>query len=149
MSNNSFRDTLRRMLETRFPDLSIPNSGQPNLVATFAAKNARVGPATVWDNDTDAMIVVGEITHLHFDSSDGDPTIVNTEERIADSVIDWLSALFADEVLLWRSPNRHGTGGHQRFEADAEFSLMGPEDETFRWSGPVPNPLATAKAHQQ
>ncbi|HKO52730.1 MAG TPA: hypothetical protein VJV79_33715 [Polyangiaceae bacterium] len=144
MSTKSFRDTLRRKLEARFPDLSIPNADQPDLVAEFAAKNSLVGHATVWDNDTDAMIVVGEITHFHVDSSDGDPTTLNSEERIADAVIDWLGALFADEVLLWRSPTSRGAGGHLRFEADAEFSLMGPEDETFRWSGPVPNPLATA-----
>ena len=93
------------------------------------------------------MIVVGEITHLHIDSSDGDPTTMNADERIADAVIDWLSALFADEVLLWRRRTSRGTGGHQRFETDAELSLMSPEDETFRWSGPVSNPLATTTSH--
>jgi len=112
------------------------------LVAEFVGKSPLVGPATVWDNETDAMIVVGDITHLHIDFSDGDPTTPNSNERIADAVIDWLNALFTDEILLWRSPSSPGAGGHQRFEADAVFSLMGPEDETFRWSGPVPNPLA-------
>jgi hypothetical protein len=135
------------MLEARFPDLSSQNADRPDLVAEFAAKNALVGPATVWDNHTDVMIVVGEITHLHIDSSDGDPTTMNADERIADAVIDWLSALFADEVLLWRRRTSRGTGGHQRFKTDAEFSLMSPEDETFRWSGPVSNPLATTTSH--
>jgi hypothetical protein len=131
-------------LEERFPGPPNADADRAGLVAVFAAKNAVVGHATVWDNDTDAMIVVGEITHLHIDSSDGDSTTTNVEGRIADAVVDWLGALFAEEILLWRSPTSRGLGGHQRFGADDEFSLMGPEDETFRWSGPVPNPLATA-----
>ena len=60
-------------------------------------------------------------------------------ERGAADVLHFLSELFEDRVLLWKSPDGR-SGGWCTIGSDGRFSLMDSGDETFLWSGPVTTP---------
>jgi hypothetical protein len=137
----SFRETLIKELERAFPRAFSSEPHEPGAAATFPPKHPIVGEAGVWEEENGVAIGVGSITHFHIDAEGGDLSIPGAEERLAREVVAWLRDLFSDNVLLWRSRKYRGLGGHRRHSDDAFWSLMGPEDETFRWSGPVENPL--------
>jgi hypothetical protein len=144
----SLRDILLTKLEDCFSGQFAAGPFGERLVATFTAVHPRVGDVTVWDDNDEVMIVVGDITHLHIDGSDvdrsGEPAQLDTgflelDERIAAAIVDWLSNLFGDKILLWCSPTSKGLGGHRHLPLTQDWSLMKPEHATFFWSGPVPN----------
>jgi hypothetical protein len=144
----SLRTKVLVELERAFPGQFAPGPSNERLIATFAGAHPLVGDVCIWDDGTEVMIAVGTITHLHIDDSDAPireqptPAEQAPEDAIASEVVAWLRDLFSDEILLWCSSRFPGTGGYQRFPEDAEWSILGPEDQTFRWSGPIQNPLA-------
>jgi hypothetical protein len=134
------RDILLPKLMERFPDRGLRAASPPDPVATFPAAHPAVGDLSIWDDGGEAMVAVGDITHGHFNPNDGSLTPEQVAERVAADVLGFLEDLFADRILLWKSP-AGGSGGWVVLGNDEALSLMDGDDLTFTWSGPVKNAL--------
>ena len=132
---------LRRAFEETFSNRIATFGEPPSAVADFEAGHPIVGNASVWLEDGVPMVVIGDLTHRHFEGeSDG---VVQPDEQaqvIAD-LVQFLHDLFADRVLLWRRPGTRGLGGSLAPADDIRWSLIEAADETFYWSGPATNPV--------
>jgi hypothetical protein len=106
----------------------------------FPAAHPEVGDVSIWDDGDEATVAVGEITHGHFNPYDASLTPEETANRVAENVVAFLGDLFADGVLLWKTPGS-GAGGWRVLGLDHNFSLMDADALTYFWSGPAKNPL--------
>jgi hypothetical protein len=132
------RDVLLPALAVCFPNLDFQIGQPPDPIAVFPAQHSAVGDVSIWDDGSEAMVGIGEITHGHF-SHYGDVSAEQIHEQVAAGVVAFLQDLFADRVLLWKSSS--GAGGWKIVGADERFSLLGPGDQTYLWSGPVENSI--------
>lgn len=138
------RDSVVAALRVAFPDRPFVEGVPPDPIATFPEAHPAVGPASVWDDGSEATVGIGEITHVHFEGDNylnTAGTSPDLGERVAAEVVAYLADVFAERVILWREPTSPGTGG--TYYPARPFSLMSARSETFHWSGPTQNPLRT------
>lgn len=105
-----------------------------NDFAIFKAKNHDVGDVVIEEDGNELIVFVGNITHGHFGSYESGLSEAEHEEVVAESLVDFLVELFADEILLFKSDWK---GGWARREMVNEKDLLFPETEWFAWSGPI------------
>jgi hypothetical protein len=128
------------MLQERFHGRGLRTGLPPDPIAVFPGIHEAVGDVSVWDDGEEATVGVGTITHGHFNPYDQSLTAEQVSIQVSEDVVGFLEDLFADKVLLWKSPDS-GSGGWRILGHDEQISLMDSEDITFVWSGPVENPL--------
>lgn len=127
------RDALLRELTSRFGHDAFRPGETPEEVAVFPAAHPAVGPVIVSDDGDEATVMIGTITHGHF--NEFDLPIEEAAPVVATTVADFLEQLFAGRVLLWTG--RTGlTGGWQGL-ADDEAPQARRGRATFVWQGPV------------
>jgi hypothetical protein len=131
------RNVLLPALLARFPNRGFRLGDSPNSIGVFPAAHDSVGDVTIHDDDDEATMFVGTITHLHFDG-DSSPK-PEFDQRITDEVVSFLGELFADRILLWKSP-APGHDGAMPLQDAHNFSGISSDDLTYVWSGPIPNP---------
>jgi hypothetical protein len=129
------RDVLIPRLRERFPERGLRVADPPDPVATFPAAHPAVGAVTIWDDGDELTVAIGDITHGHFSSYEEGLAAGQRAEQIVSDVIAFLEGLFADRVLLWKSPG--GGGGWRILESAEGISSLDAGDLTFTWSGPV------------
>ncbi len=135
----TIRDRLIPRLQTRFPDRAFKQQPGTNIIAIFPAAHPEVGSLTIWDEETGAVVGIEHITHGHFSAYD--PALKEEEvvQHVCNIVIDFLEALFSDQVLLWISND--GEGGGWRYLSLSPEVLPMPEGAKFYlWSGPIDHP---------
>ena len=131
----TIRDLLVPAIKEAFPNLPFSFSTSGNLVATLRAPFPEIGELQIYDDGEEATVGVSEVTHLHFNPLDATLTGERRARRIAEEVMGFLRALFADQVLLFRTPNR-GEGGWQRLDVSSKLPALDSGREYFLWSGP-------------
>jgi len=131
-------DTLLPELRTRFADRRLHSGTAPNEVAIFPAAHPDVGAVTIWDDGDEATVGIGEITHGHFNPYDNSLSPEQIARRVTEEVIEFLEDLFADRVLLWKSPDGR-SGGWRVLTSKTNDSLKEGSNLTYLWSGPVRN----------
>src|SRR5438094_4933911 len=127
------RDVLLPALLANFPNRGFRTDDAPNAIGVFPAAHEKVGDVTIWDDGNEATIGVGDITHGHFNPYDDTLTEQQTAERVTSDVVAFLTDLFADRVLLWKSPDG-GSGGWRILGHDNRYSIMDADDLTYLWS---------------
>ena len=98
---------------------------------TFPAKHSDVGDVEIHDDGDEITLIAGNFTHGHFSNYDDIPQ-EEKEKEIAEDVVDFLSRLFADQVVLWGS--HQGGGGWRVILDDNDDSVT--HHKEFVWSGP-------------
>lgn len=133
-TKDMIRDLLLSALRDRFANRGMQPGKSGNEIAIFPAMHPEVGNLTIWDDGDAATIEIGDITHGHFNPYDDSLTSDQLAERVTEEVIDFLHDLFADRVLLWKSPDGR-SGGWQRLGYGDES----PRGDNLRylWSGPI------------
>jgi hypothetical protein len=131
------RGVLLPRLEEAFPGAFTRKDGSDELIAVFPAAHEEVGEVSVWDDGWEATVSIGTITHLHFNPYDPSLSEVEVAKVVSDEVIDFLRALFADEVLLWKSSDGR-SGGSRMLSAQGLTDTPGACDRRYLWSGPLP-----------
>lgn len=129
------RDLLIPQLLERYPNRGLTTNPADNPIATFAANLPEVGAVTIWDDGNEATLAIGQISHGHF--SVYDPTVTEeaaVHQRVCDFVIDFLDALFADQVVLWVSDDGQ-SGGWQRLDLSPDINPPEPGGRFYVWSG--------------
>ena len=110
----------------------------PDATVTFPAAHTEVGDVSVWDDGDEATVMVGEITHGHFNPYHSTLTEAEVARRVTDMVVDFLESLFADRVVLWCSENRRSGGWRVLHETPRE-APTGLSGCVYVWSGPLPS----------
>jgi hypothetical protein len=131
----TIRDLLIPAIKEAFPNLPFSFSTSRNLVATLQAPFPEIGELQIYDDGEEATVGISEVTHLHFNPDNATLTGDRRDRQIAEEVMGFLRALFADQVLLFRTPNR-GVGGWQRLDVSTKLPALSSDREYFLWSGP-------------
>ena len=137
------REILLPALQAKFPNRGFRRDDSANDIGVFPAAHAEVGDVTIDDDGNEATVYIGEITHGHFNPYDERLSEKEIAEHVASDVVNFLDDLFADRVLLWKSPDGR-SGGWRRLGEDNPYSIMDGDDITYLWSGPVKNPDSNA-----
>lgn len=132
------RDSLTSALQQRFPDVGFVFSYASQPFARLSPSCAELGDLEIYDDGDEATVSIREITHTHFNPYQQMPED-DRDQWIADAVVEFLDALFADRILLYRTPDRR-SGGFRRHDSPVDRSrpVAGMEQyRCFVWSGPV------------
>ena len=129
------RDHLIAAIKESFPNLPFSFPQSSNLIATLQSPSAEIGTLEIYDDGDEATVSISEITHGHFDRFDTSLGETQRDRQIVEDVIGFLRALFADKVLLFRTPSR-SMGGWRRLDLSSEPPTFSPGREYFLWSGP-------------
>ena len=130
------RDKLIPLLEQKYADLGVRVGSPPDPIAVFPAKHPGVGDLSIYDDGDEATVLIGEITHGHFNPYDAALTQEEAEARVTDEVLEFLGDLFADRYLLWKSRD-NGSGGWQHLDYIDKPIRPRKNTDYFVWSGPV------------
>ena len=132
------RDLLIPAIKEAFPNLPFSFSQSSNPVAKLQPPCGEIGTLDIYDDGGEATVYITEITHGHFNPYDASLSEAQRDRLIVEDVIGFLRALFADRVLLFRTPGQgiRGIGGWQRLDISPKPPVLNPEREYFLWSGP-------------
>jgi hypothetical protein len=133
------RDVLVPALEKTFPNRGLRTGEPPDAIAVFPAAHPDVGDVMIYDDGNEATVGIGTITHGHFGWADSKRMEAEIAQSVTDEVVRFLTDLFADRIVLWKSSG--GAGGWWMVGRDNTLSIMEVDDPTYLWSGPVANPL--------
>ena len=129
------RDRLIPALQERFPSESFAFAEPPEPIASIPARYPALGRVDIYDDGTEATVDIPDVTHGHFSCYDDNLTLDQHEASITADVIDFLEALFADHVLLYRAVNR-SSGGWERLDYRPKSEAIRDDREYFLWSRP-------------
>lgn len=129
------REYLVPALKDRFPDRPFVYREHPQPIATIEMPFGTVGPVDICDDDDEITIYIGKAGHGHFGNYDENISTVEREQRIAADVVDFLTALFSDRVVIVRILNGWSGGWHRL--RDGEQPRRSWFWEQFLWSGPL------------
>jgi hypothetical protein len=134
--NGMIRDVLVPALSAKFPGRGMRTGVPPDPIAIFPAAHAAVGDVSIWDDDEEATVGIGDITHHHFNPYNSNLTDPESEQWITQAVVEFLEKLFADRVLLQKG--RTCAWGSMQWLEDGEGIPPPREDgDAFLWSGPL------------
>ena len=108
--------------------------------AIFDAKHPDVGKVVVEENGSELILSIGNITHGHFGSYDSDLSDEEHASVIAESLVDFLRELFADNYFLFKSAR---SGGWARLDMIKPSDMLSPNTAWYKWSGPVHRTIDT------
>jgi hypothetical protein len=96
----------KRLLEA-FPTalISINDDSQ---VISIHSPCSEVGSIEIQDDESELIVFVGRFTHWHVGCHEENYNELEREEYIASTVIEFLSDLFSDKIVMWGS---HSAGG--------------------------------------
>jgi hypothetical protein len=125
-------------LKERYPNVAFTFSDSSQPFASVVCPVSEMGRLDIYDDGDEATIDISEITHGHFNPYEtmSEP---DRDKWVTEAVTSFLDALFADRVLLYRTPNRH-MGGWQVHDdrIDRTVPLSGFEHrQCFVWSGAI------------
>jgi hypothetical protein len=127
----TIRDSVLVMIRERFPDRDFVIEMPPSpTIVTLEAPYPELGTLAIEDDGDEVTVHVGRVTHGHFNAFHEIPD--DRPAAIADLLGEFLEALFADRVLLYR--NRFSGGW--RYLEDGEQPRPTGRSE-FLWSRPV------------
>lgn len=130
----TLRDVLVPALQAVFPDRGLRVSDPPDPVVTFPAVCPEVGDVQIYDDGDEATVFIEWISHNHVNPYDEDMSDNERYRWITDNVIEYLTALFSDQVFLWSIDKGRGGGGWS-WPFDGIIPSDTPESaDTFVWS---------------
>ena len=124
------RERLISAIRQTYPEKAFTFSAPPEPIASLPGNIPQVGLLQIYDEGDEATVCFTDVTHSHFSCYETDKTQEQREEIITGDVMDFLEALFSDQVLLYRSRSKSMGGWVQlpadeplRIEADLEYFL--------------------------
>ncbi|MBA4068132.1 MAG: hypothetical protein C0501_31415 [Isosphaera sp.] len=130
------------VLRERFADRGLVEGTPPDPCAAFPGVHPGIRGVSIYDDGDELTVCVDDLTHGHFSEYTEGLSESEREHRIVESVVEFLSALFADEVVVWGQ--QHMGGWYRPGSGDAGRNTViaiggsggeGPA-QGFVWSGP-------------
>ena len=128
------RDVLIPRIKSEFDRTDIAYGTPPDPIAVFPAAQEAVGKVLIYDHGDEATVYIEKITHTHINPYDASLSGAEREKWIADQVVEFLRALFADKILL-HIHNNGRSGGWMSIAGGAPVDLSAHE-KYFLWSKP-------------
>lgn len=119
----------------KFPDRKWSQTGDDDPVIRFAPECDEVGEVRVYGADEGAIVEIENFNSHCFGFSENSLSEEEKIDRIIKDVVEFLSALFSDQVLLSRSRNRRIVASRRLDRHDRKPKLR-RRMEYFVWSGP-------------
>lgn len=132
------RDRLAPAIRERFPEVAFTFVDSKQPFARVVCPCSELGELEIYDDGDEATIVLTKVTHCHVNPYSKMPSS-ERDAWITESVLDFLTALFEDRMLVYCSSDRLQSGSH-RYETPIDRSrpVVGTEQyDCFVWSGPV------------
>src|ERR1700722_20381705 len=96
------------VLRERFPNRGLIEGGPPEPCAKFPGTHPGIRGVSIYDDGSELTVCVDDLTHGHFTEYDNTLPGAERERRIVDAVVEFLDALFADQVAVWGQANVGG-----------------------------------------
>ena len=129
------KDKLIPRLKEAFPNMSMLYSEAGNPIATIQAAHPEVGDVLIYDDEDEATVFIGDITHNHYNPYDETLSREEVDDVVSAEVIEFLEALFRDEILMWKTDM--GGGGSTRIQYEENIDKLVDNNKAFVWSGPI------------
>ncbi len=130
-SDTPLSDLLIDKLRDRFADRAFDLGDPPEARIRFPAEHPDVGDVEIFDDVEELTVTLGKFTHTHIGNYDEGISDEEHADRITESVILLLRALFSDQLVLWGS--QAGGGGYYLLAPNGPFP---PDVRKYVWSGP-------------
>lgn len=127
-------EILIRALRARFPERGLQTGQRPEPVAVFPGLHPGIEAVSIYDDGGELTVSIDPLTHGHFGEYADGMSERERLERVVANVIEFLDALFADQVVVWGQWNVGG-GWYFRSTGDQGLSPRGVPE--YVWSGPV------------
>jgi hypothetical protein len=127
-------EKLIAQLREHFPDRKVTFGAPPQPSAVFAAAHPEVGDLEIYDDGDEATIVFQIGGHHHF-SPPASKSIDEMEREIVEDVVQFLTRLFANRIVIWWGPTRQSGWVFREKLADKSFKR--PNAPLYVWSGPL------------
>ncbi len=131
-------DKLAALLELQHPDRGMTlERGRVRrddiLDIVFPAAHPEIGDLIISDDENEATVFVGTITHAHLGCYEESLSADQRADWIAGQVAEFVGALFADRVLFWKAFGAGGWKVIKRPATEAPLSILGLRS-WFVWS---------------
>ena len=110
-------DRLIKAMRSAFPDRGLIVDQTANGCLKFPAIHEAVGDILVFDDGDEFTIVFGNFTHSHVSCYDENLTDEEKKTRLIGDLVETLSALFNDQIVMWGS--NQGSGGWYRRDSES------------------------------
>lgn len=120
------------ILRERFPERGLVERPPPDPCAVFPGTHPGIRAVSIYDDGDELTVCIDDLTHGHFAEYDDRVSDAEREQRIVDAVVEFLDALFADQIAVWGEAN---VGGGW-YRIDERRSGGPPGVPEFVWSGP-------------
>ena len=129
------RDSLIPALKKEFPDQQVTFGEPPQPIAIFSAAHESVGKVIIYDDGDEATILIEKITHGHFNPYNPSLSEKERDALVTENVVEFLKALFSDQVLLHTTADNH-IGGWTRLDLENGPVELSPSFQYFLWTRP-------------
>jgi hypothetical protein len=128
--------TLPALLQATFPEQQMEQGREPHILVTFHSPHPKVGSVSITDEGDELTVFLTDRTRFHIACDAEGLTDAQRASNIASQLIDFLRALFSDEIEFYG----YGSGGGCRKRSTAPrslFSRLFLGWESYVWSGPL------------
>jgi len=120
-------------LKTEFPEVPFVFSSPPDPAASLVGPCEELSPLQICDDDDEATIYLGTITHGHLGCYEEGITEDERHRLIAEDVTDFVRDLFSDRIVAM-STLGGAVGGWRRLSADEALPAHSMLKRQFVWS---------------
>ena len=129
------REHLVPALRERFPEHPFAVSEDARVVS-LPSPCRGVGELVISDDEDEATVYLTNVTHRHFACYDDALTPAEKEKQIASDILDFVTDLLEDRVVLWRALG-DAMGGTRRLKPDQSPPRSSWLRKQFLWSRPL------------
>jgi hypothetical protein len=128
------------ILHQRFPDRGLIEGKPPEPCAVFPGLHPGIRSISIYEENDELTLCVDDLTHGHFSEYTEGLSDAEREQRIIESVVEFLEAMFANKVVVWGREHMGGWYFTERSQSNTVMPFEGTGSEaptqTFVWSGP-------------
>lgn len=124
------------VLREQFADHGLVTGEPPEPCAVFPGVHPGIRQVAIYDDGHELTVCVDDLTHGHFAEYTEGLSDSEWAGRVVETVVEFLAALFADQVVVWGQHNvgggwyRPDLGGSGNRAGIQEFVWSGPRDAT-------------------
>jgi hypothetical protein len=101
------------ILRQQFPNRGLVAGEPPEPCAVLPGLHPSIRGVSIYDDGDELTLCVDDLTHGHFTEYTAGLLEADREQRIVESVVEFLDALFSNNVVVW---DQHHMGGWYRPE---------------------------------